>query len=70
MYLPLGKGLSHSFEEKKIEFPSPEDDLCQVWLKLAVWFWRRFFKKKMLCIFTLLLLSPRGEGLSSSFKDT
>ena len=25
----------------KLEFPSPKDDLCQVWLKLAQWFWRR-----------------------------
>jgi hypothetical protein len=23
--------------------PSPKDDLCQVWLKLAKWFWRRRF---------------------------
>ena len=27
----------------KIESHSPEDALCQVWLKLAQWFWRRFF---------------------------
>ena len=26
----------------KLEFPSPKDALCQVWLKLAQWFWRRF----------------------------
>jgi hypothetical protein len=26
----------------KLESPSPKDDLCQVWLKLAQWFWRRF----------------------------
>ena len=24
----------------KLEFPSPKDVLCQVWLKLARWFWR------------------------------
>ena len=23
----------------KLEFPSPKNDLCQVWLKLALWFW-------------------------------
>ena len=28
---------------KKIESPSPKDALCQVWLKLAQWFWRRGF---------------------------
>ena len=29
---------------KKIESPSPKDALCQVWLKLAQWFWRRRWK--------------------------
>ena len=27
----------------KLESPSPKDALCQVWLKLAQWFWRRIF---------------------------
>ena len=27
----------------KLQFPSPKDALCQVWLKLAKWFWRRRF---------------------------
>ena len=27
----------------KVEYPSPKDVLCQVWLKLALWFWRRRF---------------------------
>ena len=27
----------------KLEFPSPKNDLYQVWLKLACWFWRRRF---------------------------
>jgi hypothetical protein len=26
----------------KLESPPPKDDLCQVWLNLAQWFWRRF----------------------------
>ena len=40
-YLPLEKcGALHL---KKLESPSPKDALCQVWLKLAQWFWRRFF---------------------------
>ena len=30
---------------KKPEFPSPKDELCQVWLQLAQWFWRRRFLK-------------------------
>ena len=28
----------------KIKFPPPKDALCQVWLKLALWFWRRRLK--------------------------
>ena len=27
----------------KLESPLPKDALCQVWLKLAQWFWRRRF---------------------------
>ena len=27
----------------KLESPSPKDALCQDWLKLAQWFWRRIF---------------------------
>jgi hypothetical protein len=26
----------------ELEFPPSKDDLCQVWLKLAQWFWKRF----------------------------
>ena len=37
---PLGKGWDPSFG-KKIESPSLKDALCQVWLKLDHWFWRR-----------------------------
>ena len=41
--LPLKKdGALHL---NKLEFPSPKDALCQVWLKLAQWFWRRIFLK-------------------------
>ena len=28
---------------KKLEFPSPKDALCQIWLKLAQRFWKRRF---------------------------
>jgi hypothetical protein len=27
----------------KLESLLPKDDLCQVWFKLALWFWRRRF---------------------------
>jgi hypothetical protein len=35
----------------KLEFPSPKNDLYQVWLKLACWFWKRCSKN-----FSLFLL--------------
>ena len=40
-YLPLEKG--RALLLNKLESPSPKDALCQVWLKLAQWFWRRRF---------------------------
>ena len=40
-YLPLEEELALYLN--KLESPSPKDDLCQVWLKLAQWFWRRRF---------------------------
>ena len=39
-YLPLEKG--GALHLNKFESPSPKDALCQVWLKLAQWFRRRF----------------------------
>jgi hypothetical protein len=33
--LPLENGIP------LYESPSPKDGLCQVWLKLAQWFWRK-----------------------------
>ena len=41
-YLSLEKGMSLYLN--KLESSSPENVLCQVWLKLAQLFWRRFFK--------------------------
>ena len=40
-YLPLEKG--GALHLNKLESPSLRDTLCQVLLKLAQWFWRRFF---------------------------
>ena len=34
---------SGAFRLKKFEFPLPKDALCQAWLKLTQWFWRRRF---------------------------
>ena len=39
---PLKKVLT--FHVNRLEFPSPKDALCQVWLKLAHWLWRRRWK--------------------------
>jgi hypothetical protein len=45
-YLPLGKGVVlHLYNS---ECPLPKDELCQLWLKLAQWFWRRSWKSKSL----------------------
>jgi hypothetical protein len=38
---PLGNG--YPLHLNKLESPSFKDDLCQIWLKLAQWFWRRRF---------------------------
>jgi hypothetical protein len=38
---PLEKG--YPLHLNKPESHSPKDDFCQVWLKLAQWFWRRRF---------------------------
>ena len=40
-YLPLEK--SGALHLNKIESTSAKNALCQVWLKLAQWFWRRRF---------------------------
>ena len=48
-YLPLENGMTLYLD--KLESPLPKDALCQVWLKLAQWFWRRFFN-----IFNIILL--------------
>ena len=40
-YLPLEK--DRALHLNKLQFSSPKDALCQIWLKLAQWFWRRRF---------------------------
>ena len=37
---PLEKG--GALHLNKLESPSSKDELCQLWLKLAQWFWRKF----------------------------
>jgi hypothetical protein len=40
-HLPLEMG--NPLHLNKLKSPTHKDDLCQVWLKLAHWFWRRRF---------------------------
>ena len=42
----------------KLESPSPKDALCQGWLKLAQWFWRRRFLNFVNVIFNFVIISP------------
>ena len=41
-YLLLQEGVALNLD--KLEFPPAKDALCQVWLKLVQWFWRRRFQ--------------------------
>ena len=44
LYLfPIGKGRDLTLHLNKIESPSSKNALCQVWWKLAHWFWRGNF---------------------------
>ena len=57
LLFPLGKGRALHLD--KLEFSSPKNVLCQVWLKLAQLFWR----KKFFCILLMyfhhfVLISP------------
>ena len=38
-YLPLKKDMTLPLNKS----PSPKDALCQVWLKVTWWFWRKYF---------------------------
>ena len=55
-YLSLEKGWA--LQLKKLKFPSPKDDLCQVWLKLAQWFWRRRFLNFVKYLSYFIIISP------------
>ena len=54
---------------KKLESPSPKDAFCQVWLKLAQWFWRRRFLQFVNVFFAISLLSPYGKGSGPLFEQ-
>ena len=61
-YLPLEKG--GALHLNKLESPSPNDALCQVWLELAQWFWRRFFNfVNVFSLFCYYLPLEKGGAL-------
>ena len=71
-YLPLEKGIALHYNQ--LEFPSPEDTLCQVWLKLVQWLFLNFIN--VFSLFRNYLPLDKGMALhlnkfeSTSSKDT
>jgi hypothetical protein len=59
-YLHLETGYPLSLN--KLESPSPKDDLCQVWLKLVLWFWRRRFFKILSAFSLFHYYLPLAKG--------
>ena len=66
-YPPIGKGLALPLNT--FVSPSQGNTLCQVWLKLAQWFWRRKFIK-LVNFFNPSQISPLWEGRGPSFEET
>ena len=67
-YLPFEKRVV--LHVNKLDFPPLKDALCQVRLKLAQWFWKRFLN--LVSVFSLfrIKLSPIGKGHDPSFEQT
>ena len=61
-YLPFEEDLP--LHLNKLEFPSPKDDLYQVWLKLAQWFWRRRFLKNFSVFLLFRYYLPLEKGVA------
>ena len=60
-YFPWEKGMALLW--KKLEFPSQKDALCQVWLKMAMWFWRaRFLNFVNVHVFSIFRYFPSEKG--------
>ena len=64
-YLPLEKG--RVLHLNKLESPLPKDALCQVWLKLDQWFWRRRFLN-FVNVFSPFRNHSLEKGRGPSFK--
>jgi hypothetical protein len=63
-YLPLERG--NPLYLNNLKSHPPKDDLCQVWLKLAEWFWRRRFLYDPT---PFLWLSPLWRGPDPLFEQ-
>jgi hypothetical protein len=46
-----------------LEAPLPKDDMYQVWLKLACWFWRRRFLKIFSVFLLFAIISPWRKAI-------
>jgi hypothetical protein len=53
----------------KLELPSPKDDLCQVSLKLAQWFWRGRFLNNSTLFLHFCDYLPFEEDLALYLKN-
>ena len=62
-FVLISPGISGALYLNKLESPPTKHALCQVWLKLLHWFWRRrlVFKFRS-CTFAISLLSPFEKG--------
>ena len=65
-YLPLEKG--GALHLNKLESPSPKDALCQVWLKLVQWFWRRRFLNFINAFWLFCNYFPLEKGVALYFN--
>ena len=59
--LPLEKG--GGLNLNKLESPSPKYALCQVWLKLAQWFWKKKIFVNVFSLFRNYLPLEKGGAL-------
>ena len=55
-----------SFERTTCNIPFTKDDLCQVWLKLAQWFWRR----RLMYFRNFLIICPWKKKGGGGFNWT
>ena len=56
----------------KLESPSPKGALCQVWLKLSQWFWRKIFSNfvEVFSLFRNYMYLPFEKRCGLSFEET